>query len=162
MYLHFYILPRLLTVVMAQTQPEPQLRPCTCQTVLLAHCGLAAAWVDPDCAVITPTDSNPVSSRATGLTMINPRIMPYCIIMLDGNVACMMGAASGFSGYYSAINPQLQVDLLNTTATPLRFVTGELPSTGAPQVAATGGWHVLHRSFFGSNCPVWRCLGLLL
>ena len=84
-----------------------------------------AAYVDPDCAVITPTDANPVSSRATGLTMNLQRIMPYCIILLDGNVACMMGAQSGFSGYYSAINPQLQVDLINTTATPLRFVTGE-------------------------------------
>ena len=27
----------------------------------------------------------------------------------------MMGAQSGGSGYYAAINPQLQVDLLNTT-----------------------------------------------
>ena len=112
---------------------------CIGQTVLPAQRGHAAAYVDPDCAVITPTDSRPVSSRATGLTMINPRIMPYCIIMLDGNVACMMGAASGYSGYYSAINPQLQVDLLNTTATPLRFVTGELPSTDASQVSAAGG-----------------------
>ena len=84
--------------------------------------------MDPDCAVITPTDPTPVSSRATGLTMINKRIMPYCITMLCGNVVCMMGAQSGFAGYYSAINPQLQVDLLNTTATPLRFVTGEQAS----------------------------------
>ena len=94
--------------------------------VLLWRC---AAYVDPDCAVITPTDPNPVSSRATGLTMNLQRIMPYCIILLDGNVACMMGAQSGFSGYYSAINPQLQVDLLNTTALPLRFVLGEQLST---------------------------------
>ena len=65
--------------------------------------------------MITPTDAAPVSSRAGGVTMINKRIMPYCINLLDGNVACMMGAESGFSGYYSAINPQLQVDLLNTT-----------------------------------------------
>ena len=81
--------------------------------------------------MITPTDANPVSSRATGLTMINKRIMPYCITLLCGNVVCMMGAASGFSGYYSAINPQLQVDLLNTTATPLGFVTGEHPGREA-------------------------------
>ena len=91
---------------------------------------LCAAWVDPDCAVITPTDANPVSSRATGLTQINKRIMPYCIIMLCGNVVCMMGAESGYSGFYSATNPQLQVDLLNTTATPLRFVTGEQTPAG--------------------------------
>ena len=94
--------------------------------------------MDPDCAVIKPLDPNPVSSRATGLTMINRRIMPYCINLLCGNVVCMMGAASGFSGYYSAINPQLQVDLLNTTATPLRFVTGAQPSTNAAQPTATG------------------------
>ena len=74
--------------------------------------------------MITPTDANPVSSRATGLTMINKRIMPYCIIMLCGNVACMMGAESGYSGYYSATKPQLQVTLLNPTSDPLRFVAG--------------------------------------
>ena len=74
-----------------------------------------AEYVDPDCAVITPTDPTPASSRAGGLTMINKRVMPYCINLLCGNVACMMGAQSGGSGYYAAINPQLQVDLLNTT-----------------------------------------------
>ena len=86
--------------------------------------------------MITPTDANPVSSRTSGLTMINKRIMPYCIIMLCGNVVCMMGASSGFAGYYSAINPQLQVDLLNTTATPLRFVTGAQASQRAPPPVA--------------------------
>ncbi|KAK9834905.1 hypothetical protein WJX81_007597 [Elliptochloris bilobata] len=80
------------------------------------------AFVDPDCAVITPTDPAPVSSRTTGTTMINKRVMPYCITLLDGNVACMMGAGSGGSGYYSAINPVLQVDLLNTTT--MRFSAG--------------------------------------
>ena len=75
-----------------------------------------AAYVDPDCAVITPTAAAPVSSRAGGVTMINKRVMPYCINLLDGNVACMMGAQSGGSGYYAAVNPQLQVDLLNTTS----------------------------------------------
>ena len=82
--------------------------------------------MDPDCAVITPTDRNPVASRASGVTMINKRVMPYCINLLDGNVACMMGAESGFSGYYSAINPQLQVDLLNTTT--MTFSAGAQPS----------------------------------
>ena len=75
--------------------------------------------------MITPTDPYPVSSRATGLTMINKRIMPYCINLLCGNVVCMMGAESGFSGYYSAINPQLQVDLLNTTT--MTFSAGAQP-----------------------------------
>ncbi|KAK9834822.1 hypothetical protein WJX81_001214 [Elliptochloris bilobata] len=98
---------------------RPMVPPYSFATVVL--CG--ATWgynsintyVDPDCAVITPSDPNPVSSRTGGVTMLHKRIMPYCIIMLDGNVACMMGAESGFSGYYSAINPQLTVDLLNTT-----------------------------------------------
>ena len=89
-----------------------------------------AAWVDPDCAVITTTDPNPVSSRAGGVTMINKRIMPYCVTMLDGNAACMMGAENGFSGYYSAINPQLQVDLLNTTT--MTFSAGAQPSGPVP------------------------------
>ena len=78
--------------------------------------GHGAAYVDPDCAVITPTAASPASSRAGGVTMINKRVMPYCINLLDGNVACMMGAQSGGSGYYAAVNPQLQVDLLNTTS----------------------------------------------
>ena len=51
----------------------------------------ALAYVDPDCAVITPTDAAPESSRAGGVTMINKRVMPYCVILLDSNVACMMG-----------------------------------------------------------------------
>ncbi len=79
--------------------------------------------MDPDCAVITPTDASPASSRAGGVTMINKRVMPYCINLLDGNVACMMGAESGGAGYYAAINPQLQVDLLNTTS--MTFSAGE-------------------------------------
>ena len=66
--------------------------------------------------MITPTSASPVSSRAGGVTMVNKRVMPYCINLLDGNVACMMGAGSGGSGYYAAVNPQLQVDLLNTTS----------------------------------------------
>ena len=111
-----------------------------------------AAFVDADCAVITPTDANPVSSRATGLTMINKRIMPYCITMLCGNVVCMMGAESGFSGYYSAINPQLQVDLLNTTTMPLRFVTGEQAHHGASEPAATGA--PLFTLFCGTPQPL--------
>ena len=94
--------------------------------------------MDPDCAVIKPMDAAPVSSRAIGLTMINKRIMPYCINLLCGNVVCMGGAASGFAGYYSAVDPQLQVDLLNTTATPLRFVTGEQRSQSASQQFASG------------------------
>ena len=84
--------------------------------------------------MITPTDANPVSSRATGLTMINKRIMPYCINMLDGNIACMSGAESGFSGYYSAINPQLQVDLLDTTT--MTFSAGARPGRAALANAA--------------------------
>ena len=78
--------------------------------------------MEPACAIITSTDPNPVSSRTKGLTMINKRVMPYCINMLDGNVACMMGAESGGSGFYGAINPQLQVDLLNTTT--MTFTAG--------------------------------------
>ena len=105
------------------------------------HC-YRAAFVDPDCAVITPTDANPVSSRATGLTMTNKRIMGYCPILLDGNVACMSGAMSGFSGYYSAINPSFPVDLLNTSVIPYRFVTGAQLSMGASQPAATGWCHM--------------------
>ena len=111
-----------------------------------AHRMCCAAFVDPDCAVIKPLDANPASSRATGLTMINKRIMPYCINLLCGNVVCMMGASSGFAGYYSAINPQLQVDLLNTTATPLRFVTGAQASRRAPQTVALCGWLFLRLS----------------
>ena len=70
---------------------------CSCTL----HCGgnatvlPAAAYVDPDCAVITPTDAAPVSSRAGGVTMNVKRVMPYCVILLDSNVACMMGAESG-------------------------------------------------------------------
>ncbi|KAK9834821.1 hypothetical protein WJX81_001103 [Elliptochloris bilobata] len=77
------------------------------------------AFVDTDCAIITPTDPSPVSSRAGGVTMINKRVMPYCINLLDGNVVCVGGAGSGGLGYYAPINPVLQVDLLNTTT--LRF-----------------------------------------
>ena len=83
------------------------------------------AYVEPDCAVITPTDPYPEASRAGGVTMINKRVMPFCVILLDANVACMMGAEAGGSGYYSAINPQLQVDLLNTTT--MTFSAGARP-----------------------------------
>ena len=93
--------------------------------------------MDPDCAVITPTSASPVSSRAGGVTMINKRVMPYCINMLDGNVACMMGAQSGGSGYYAAINPQLQVDLLNTTT--MTFSAGAARSS--------------HLCGTGTSCP---------
>lgn len=86
--------------------------------------------MDPDCAVIKPTDPSPVTSRAGGVTMINKHIMPYCINLLDGNVACMMGAECGFSGYYSAINPQLQVLLLNTTT--MTFSAGARPGRPVP------------------------------
>ena len=99
--------------------------------------------MDPDCAVIKPLDAAPVSSRTTGLTMINKRIMPYCINLLCGNVVCMSGASSGFAGYYSAVNPQLQVDLLNTTATPLRFVTGARALARAA-TCRTARWHPLN------------------
>ena len=117
-------LPSLLNLRLAQ-----KLKP--------AQCERCAAFVDSDCAVIKPMDPNPVSSRATGLSQINRRIMPYCINLLCGNVVCMGGGSSGFSGYYSAINPQYQVDLLNTTTMPLRFVTGEQPRTDAAQPTAT-------------------------
>ena len=71
-----------------------------------------------------------MSSRTKGLTMINKRVMPYWINMLDGNVACMMGAESGGSGYYAAVNPQLQVDLLNTTT--MTFSAGADPPPPPP------------------------------
>ena len=90
-------------------------------------------WIR-DCAVITPTDPNPVSSRAGGVTMINKRVMPYCVILLDGNMACMMGAESGGSGYYGAVNPQLQVDLLNTTS--MTFSAGAPPAAWLHACAA--------------------------
>ena len=92
------------------------------------------AYVDPDCAVITPTDPNPVSSRAGGVTMINKRVLPFCVYLLDSNVACMMGAESGGSGYYSATNPQLQVDLLNTTS--MTFSAGAQPPLFGCDVSA--------------------------
>ena len=76
--------------------------------------------------MITPTAASPVSSRAGGVTMVNKRVMPYCINLLDGNVACMMGAQSGGSGFYAAVNPQLQVDLLNTTT--MTFSAGAMLS----------------------------------
>ena len=85
----------------------------------------ATAFVDPDCAVITPTDAAPESLRANRIVMNVKRVMPYCVILLCGNVACMMGAGSGGSGYYSATNPQLQVDLLNTTTRT--FTAGARP-----------------------------------
>ena len=125
--------------------------------------------MDRDCAVITPSDPAPASSRAGGLTMVNKRVMPYCVTLLCGNVACMMGAESGGSGYYSAVNPQLQVDLLNTTSMQLsagahslalpgllwRYVTQQMVSPVSMELLARH-WRIVLIPYIGTSTQTER------
>ena len=50
--------------------------------------------------MITPTDDNPVADR-TKLRQLTTRIMPYCVYMLDGNLACLGGSSTGSAGWVS-------------------------------------------------------------
>ena len=59
---------------------------------------LCAVNPDPDCSIITPTDTIPVADRSR-LSQLNPRIMNYCVYMLDGNVGCLGGSATGSAGW---------------------------------------------------------------